>query len=254
MSKSETGGDARMPADAPPTLTMRSPQSALYPPDAAETKLVTLYSHAPHTIRLGMIESADGKAAGPDGSSRSLNGPQDLRILRTLRSQADVVLVGAQTARRERYGDITLPEAMQHARHLDDRTQQVELAIVTRSGNLPPNLDPQHTWIITTTTSSVARKLGPVWQERLIYAGADDISPRTVVRELNRRSMTRILCEGGPTLAAVLLERDLVDDFCLTTSPVVGGAKEPATPAVPKGLTLAHEIEGGGFSIRRWRR
>lgn len=254
MSKSETGGAAGTPADAPATLTMTSPQSVVYLPDAAEAELVALYSQAPRTLRLGMIESTDGKAAGPDGSSRSLNGPQDLRILRTLRSQADVVIVGAQTARRERYGDITLPEPMQRARRLADRSPQVELAIVTRSGNLPPGLDPQHTWIITTTTSFVARKLGAAWRDRMIYAGADDISPRTLVRELNRRSMSRILCEGGPTLAAVLLERDLVDDYCLTTSPVVGGAKEPATPAVPKVLNLAHELEGGGFSIRRWRR
>lgn len=246
MSDDDAGTDA--------TLTMSSPSADVFPPDAAESGLAGLYRQRPQTVRVGMIASTDGKAAGTDGSSRTLNGPADLRILRTLRAQADVVLVGAQTARRERYGVISVPDAMAEQRRRAGLSAHVQLAIVTRSGNLPLGLDPASTWIITTSGSPASHRLDARWGPRTIYAGSHDASPRTIVRELAVRGMTRVLCEGGPTLATALLERNLVDDYCATTSPEPGGESALRTPPVPDGFVLAHELVGGGFTMRRWRR
>ncbi|WP_061965599.1 dihydrofolate reductase family protein [Demequina aurantiaca] len=237
-----------------PTLTQTQPTAATFPPDPSESALATLYRQRPQSVRLGMIESVDGKCAGADGSSRSLNGPEDLRLLRTLRSQADVVVVGAQTARRERYGAITLPEAMRSSRLSAGLDSPVHLAIVTRSGNLPPELDPTSTWVVTTAGSPATHRLGAEWQPRLILSGADNVAPRTMINELALRGLTRVLCEGGPTLAQDLLKRGLVDDYCLTTSPQPGGAQVAQTPPVPPEFHLSHELVGGGFIVRRWRR
>lgn len=242
------------PTDSDATLVMTSPGAETYPPDPAEPGLSKLYRQRPQTVRLGMIQSADGKAAGPDGSSRSLNGPEDLRILLTLRSQADVVLVGAQTARRERYGNIVLPDAMSAARRGAGLSTQPQLAIVTRTGNLPLGLDPASTWLITTVGSAASRRLGPEWASRIIHAGADDVSPRTMIRELASRGMTRVLCEGGPVIAQELFNRSLIDDYCLTLSSKPGGATATQTPPVPLGFSQVHELVGGGFTMRRWRR
>ena len=49
-----------------------------------------------------MIESADG-AAEVDGLSGGLSGPGDREVFGVLRALADVILVGAGTARDERY-------------------------------------------------------------------------------------------------------------------------------------------------------
>ncbi|WP_062212499.1 dihydrofolate reductase family protein [Demequina oxidasica] len=236
------------------TLTQTQPTIATFPPETSESALATLYRQRSQTVRLGMIESVDGKCAGADGSSRSLNGPEDLRLLRTLRSQADVVVVGAQTARRERYDTIKLPDAMSAHRRGAGLSAQVQLAIVTRSGNLPHGLDPATTWIITTAGSPATHRLGPQWQSRLILAGADQASPRTMINELAARGLSRVLCEGGPSLAQELLKRSLVTDYCLTTSPKPGGASAAPTPPVPAGFALTHELVGGGFTIRRWLR
>ncbi|WP_430869108.1 dihydrofolate reductase family protein [Demequina aurantiaca] len=246
MSDKKTSTDA--------TLTQHTPVEKVFPPDAAETGLSLLYRQAPRTVRLGMIQSADGKSSGPDGSSRSLNGPEDLRILRTLRSQADVVLVGAQTARRERYGDITLPPAMASTRRVAGLPDTVALAIVTHTGNLPPDLNPESTWIITTVGSPASRRLDAVWQQRMIYAGSDQLAPRSMIRGLAAHGLTRVLCEGGPTIADELLNKGLVDDYCLTTSELMGGDAATPTPPVPGGFGQVHELTGGGFTIRRWQR
>ena len=49
-----------------------------------------------------MIESADG-AAAVDGLSGGLSGPGDRAVFGVLRALADVILVGAGTAREEKY-------------------------------------------------------------------------------------------------------------------------------------------------------
>lgn len=234
-------------------MSMTLPATTVFAPDVTEAGLRAWYRQPAHTVRLGMIESVDAKAAGPNGSSRSLNGPADLRILRTLRSQADVVVVGGQTARSERYGSITLPEPLRHARTEQGLAPQVHLAIVTRSGDIPAGLNPVTTWIIT-TSGSPATRLGAPWHERIIEAGLDEVDPRTVVTELAARGLSRVLCEGGPGVARRLLSHGIVHDYCLTTSPRTGGAAAPPTPPVPNGFALAHELVGGGFTIRRWQR
>jgi len=225
---------------------------AVIAPDPAETELRRLYHQWPSSVRLGLIRSSDGKAAGPDGSSRSLNGPEDLRILLTLRSWADVVVVGARTARRERYGDITLSRELQLARSAHNDHELPALAIVTGSGTLPPNLNPETTWIITTAAAPAMTRMSAQWRSRLIIAGGDQLSPRTAMQQLEALGMSRVLCEGGPELANALLSRRVITDYCLTLSPLEGGPNAPAIPDVPDGFRREHRLEGGGFAMERW--
>ena len=82
----------------------------LYPPahsDAAPLDLATVYAY-PHRldrpwVRANMVSSIDG-AGSVDGHSAGLSSPPDKQIFALLRAQADVVLVGAGTARAEAYG------------------------------------------------------------------------------------------------------------------------------------------------------
>src|SRR5262245_52892255 len=54
-------------------------------------------------IRANFVTSIDG-AATVDGRSGALGGPADHAVFEILRDLADVVLVGAGTARQENYG------------------------------------------------------------------------------------------------------------------------------------------------------
>lgn len=235
-----------------PTLRLVEPQPMDIGPDASEAQLRLLYPHRPGEMRLGLISSADGKAAGPDGSSRSINGPADLRVLRTLRAAADVVLVGARTARRERYRDITLPYELEVTRSSARQPRMPHLAIVTFGGVLPPELNPETTWIVTTAGSPAAQGASGVWKERLILAGRDALSPRSLGKELHERGLSRVLCEGGPELASQLLARGVIAEYCVTRSPVAGGEDAPLVPDVPPAMRLAHRIAADGFTMERW--
>ena len=48
-----------------------------------------------------------------------------------------------------------------------------------------------------------------------------------IVSALQARGLRRIVCEGGPSLAAQMLDSGLADELCLSTSPIVGGVFLP---------------------------
>ncbi|HEV2368778.1 MAG TPA: dihydrofolate reductase family protein, partial [Acidimicrobiales bacterium] len=86
-------------------------------------------------VRANMISSIDGSIT-VGGRSGRLGGPADRNLFMLLRSLADVVLVGAGTARAERYGPARL-SADHRARRVERGQAPVPvLAVVTASGQL----------------------------------------------------------------------------------------------------------------------
>src|SRR5918993_549206 len=136
-------------------------------------------------VRANMVISLDGAAQGRDGRSGTLSSPADRRVFAMLRGLADVILVGAGTARTEKYG------------------------------------------------------------------------PAAALGELSVRGLTRVLCEGGPHLLAELVIAGLLDELCLTVSPIVrgGGALGAlAGDLVSDGaMQLVHVLEEDGTLLTRWR-
>ena len=55
----------------------------------------------------------------------------------------------------------------------------------------------------------------------VLLTGEDEVDWPQALAELGRRGLQRVLCEGGPSLFAGLTALDLVDELCLTVSPVL---------------------------------
>ncbi len=53
--------------------------------------------------------------------------------------------------------------------------------------------------------------------------GDDQVDLGAVLADLRGRGLTRLLCEGGPTLFASLAGAGLIDELCLTISPLLAG-------------------------------
>ncbi|MGO1334328.1 MAG: dihydrofolate reductase family protein, partial [Cellulosimicrobium funkei] len=91
-----------------PALDVLLPAAEHLPPDPREDRLAALYAYGTpvrgaSVVRANMVASVDGAAWGPDERSGSINDDADWRVFRVLRALADVVLVGAGTARAEGY-------------------------------------------------------------------------------------------------------------------------------------------------------
>ncbi|ANI41663.1 pyrimidine reductase family protein [Mycolicibacterium vaccae] len=228
--------------------------TTLVPGDAAEDHG---YRPAPPGVRANMIFSADASAAF-GGRAGPLSCPTDYRLLLALRAYADVVLVGAGTARAEGYGPVRLrAEHRAQRRELGLGDDPPPIAVVSRSGRLPETLfdSPVRPILVTSATGRTDEPRCDV-----IVSGDDTVDIAHAIGELKRRGMHRILCEGGPTLLDELVTADLVDELCVTLAPRLAG-HQPVGRSAPAGLTEPTDmtlerllVDPGGFLYLRYAR
>ncbi len=225
------------------------------PSAEASTFIAERYARddAPY-VRLNMITSVNGAAAGADGTSDTLTSRVDRTILGAIRDDADVVLVGAQSVRAEGY---VLPRT-------------ALLAVVTRSGSLGGHrLDASNDIVnrrvlIVCPEGSPADRdgvhLGAGIEAEVVpvaVAAGDSLAPEAIITALRARGLQRIVCEGGPALASQFVEAGVIDEYCLTVAPTVEAASAPLfavrADARPDTEVAGMLVDAAGFSYLRLR-
>lgn len=186
--------------------------------DSSRERLLEWYRPTlPLSLRLNLVTSVSGSAAGSDGTSESLTSIADRRILGVIRELSDVVLVGAQSVRAEGYV----------------RPRRAPLAVVTGSGDLEGHRIggdgdlPQV--IVLCPASAVSRVSHTLANADIIVVPDTDgrMAPHEIIGALRQQGFDSIVCEGGPSLARQLIVAGLVDEVCLTTSPRLTGVTLP---------------------------
>ena len=191
-------------------------------------------------LRTNFVSTVDGAAHDDSGVTASLGGDADHEVFQLLRRLADVVMVGAGTARIEKY-----------------RTSSTPLALVSRRLDIPDELVGPDLIVITMTDAPADRIAS------LRAAGVDvmahgeiEIDWTAVLAELDARGWRHVLCEGGPTLHGDLVTQDLVDEVCLTIAPTMTSGDAPriahSRHPVTHGMTLAHAVPVGDVLLTRW--
>lgn len=208
-------------------------------------------------LRLNMVASADG-AAWLDGRSGGLSGRGDKRIFGILRGLADVVLVGAATVRAEGYGAVRPRESWRAIRA--GRPAAPPLAVISRGLELDlegPLVTEAvaPTILITCESAPAARRKAAEEVADVLVAGDGSVDMRRALAGLRERGLTRVLCEGGPRVNAQLAADNLVDEVCLTVSPLlVGGDAARILAGGPSHarLRLGHVLEEEGVLFCRY--
>jgi riboflavin biosynthesis pyrimidine reductase len=173
-------------------------------------------------IRANMIASADGAGAAA-GLSRGLQTPGDNRVFAALRDLADVVLVGWATAATENYGPARLPH---ETRRRWGMRPELPIAVITRSLQLDTSsrlFTDNRPLVVTCGTSSKQRRAEIADRADVIVCGDSDIDYGEVRHVLATRGLTRVLCEGGPTILSRVLAAGELDELCITLSPRIVG-------------------------------
>lgn len=190
-------------------------------------QLVDLYDYPTGDglyVRANMIGSLDG-AATVTGLSGGLGGDGDRAVFSAMRANADVILVGAGTVRAERYHGAHLPVGLRQRRQVRGQAEVPVIAVVTASGSVDPSLplfnESEVAPIVVTSTSGAAAVTRQIPGAQVIVT--DDsatVDLHAALQALHGRGLSRVLCEGGPSLLGTLLGAGLVDELCLTTAPV----------------------------------
>ncbi len=225
------------------------------------SELAGLYADAPNGVRANMIFSADGAVAFR-GRAGTLSCAADQNLLRDLRAFADVILVGAGTARAEQYGSTRFTAAQEALRGAHRGLAPPPIAVVTQTGQLPPTLFIEATSTpILVTSASAARthSLNDDPRCRLLVAGEDTVDVEAAIQQLRTLGMPRILCEGGPTLLDQLVEADVIDEICVTIAPLLAGNqpighRTPSRQPLPASLELRHALLCDSYIFLRYRR
>ncbi|MFP3899278.1 MAG: pyrimidine reductase family protein [Acidimicrobiia bacterium] len=225
----------------------------------------------PHADRpwvlANMIATVDGAATDSAGRSGGLGGAADRRLFRATRAVADVIVAGAATVLVEDYGPPRTPTAVQRRRRADGRSARPRLAVVSGSLALDPASrlfsDPSaRPLVLTCRHPDPARRAALTEVADIVEVDAGvpgALDWRLALAELRREGHAVALVEGGPLSNGQLLADDLVDEVCLTLSPVVVGgdasriARGP-TPGVLRPLRLDRVLEEDGFLFLRYLR
>ncbi|MDI3314476.1 MAG: pyrimidine reductase family protein [Mycobacterium sp.] len=207
-----------------------------------DAELLALYDYpAEHRgiwLRANMITSLDG-AAAVKGTTGGLGGSGDRLVFHLLRELADVILVGAGTVRIENYSGARPSIAQRQRRQTRGQTEVPPLAIVTGSGRLDRDL-PVFTrtevapLVLTSTAAAAETRRRLAGLADVIACSGEDataVDEAAILVALESRGLRRVLTEGGPMLLSAFVDRDLLDELCLTIAPViVGGQTQRLTP------------------------
>lgn len=175
-------------------------------------------------VTLKMALTLDGKAATKTGDSRWITGEPARELVHRWRDELDAVLVGVGTVLADD------PQLTARGPKLDDREPlrviadslartPVTAQAVTGPGKCLVAVGPK----ASAQRVNALRDGGAEVVE--IGAGADGrLSLPELFAQLGQRDLMSVLCEGGPVLAAGLVQAGLVDKYCLFYAPKLVGA------------------------------
>jgi riboflavin biosynthesis pyrimidine reductase len=212
-------------------------------------------------VRANMVASVDG-AISLDGRSQPISGDSDWFLFGLQRALADVILVGAGTARAEGYGPGRARPEFASLRENAGQPAAPTLALVTASGKL----DPSATYfggtsraIVVTCGAAPAERIDPIREVAdIVVSGDDSVDLGGALEALRERGMRCILTEGGPSLLGALATHDLIDEVVATISPsLIGGDARRmvvGAPGAVRDLELVGLLEDAGALFTHYQR
>jgi diaminohydroxyphosphoribosylaminopyrimidine deaminase / 5-amino-6-(5-phosphoribosylamino)uracil reductase len=194
-------------------------------------------------VQLKIAVSGDGLIAPGDGAPRWVTGPEARQFAHLLRARADAILVGRKTVADDN------PELTCRLPGLHGRSPR--RVILDAKFRTPPSAKMFRTAARVPVTifgerESAPPQYPPGVETRRAPTGADgQLSLAAVLADLSANGVTRVLVEGGPTIAAAFLDADLIDEVVIGRGTEALGSRG-RKPAGSRGLEILAETA-------RWR-
>lgn len=160
-----------------------------------------------------------------------LSSPEDWREVYRLRASCGAILVGAETVRKDNPSLVIRDEALRNQRIADGLSPDIVKVTLSRTGDLSPGL----------------RFFSEGGGEKIVFLSADapverrktlesvatvvvlaEVSASSVVAELARRGIEKLMVEGGSHVLGMFFAEGMVDQFRLAVAPFLVG--QPGAP------------------------
>jgi diaminohydroxyphosphoribosylaminopyrimidine deaminase / 5-amino-6-(5-phosphoribosylamino)uracil reductase len=191
-------------------------------------------------VQLKIAVSADGLIAPGDGAPRWVTGPEARQFAHILRARADAILVGRRTVADDN------PELTCRLPGLEGRSpRRVVLDAKFRTPTTTKMFSTAEQVPVTIfgDTRSVAPDYPKGVEVRRMPAAADGrLNLAVALESLAAEGVTRVLVEGGPTIAGAFLDADLVDEVVIGYGTEALGANG-RMPVGDKGLEFLRQAD-----------
>jgi len=175
-------------------------------------------------VHLKMAVSLDGKVATVNGDSRWITGEAARARAHELRHQSDAIMIGGSTARAD---DPLLTD-----RSGRERRRPLVRVVVEQYLRLSPESQLAQTTaeaplIIFACGDADEAGLNALQSrgvEVIMQSSAIDFG--SILDELGKRSIQRVLLEGGPSLAGLFMEAGLINKFTFFIAPIIIGGQD----------------------------
>ena len=189
-------------------------------------------------VLINMVSSLDGRTTA-QGKAARIGSEADRQVMRTLRSKADAVMIGANTLRAERLS-LGLDEFLSGSQPL--------AVVVAGTGDVPleTNLiahERQEVLVIAAQDAPedhMARLRSYAHVLRVPASPSGGVDLEEALESLKtERGVELLLVEGGPRLNHSLISEDLVDELLLTLAPKLLGGECPDALTLLTGRELS---------------
>jgi len=185
-------------------------------------------------MHLKMAISLDGKVATTSGDSRWITGEAARARVHELRHQYDAIMIGGRTARID---DPLLTDRSGNKRRRPLVRVVIEQYLrVSPESQLAQTTDaaPVLVFACADADDDALNALRSRGVEVVAQASVLDLT--SVLEDLGKRSLQSVLVEGGPSLAALLLEAGLIDKVTFFVAPIIVGGQDAPSAIAGSGV------------------
>ena len=217
------------------------------------TQLNEAYIHFMRTgrpfVHLKMAVSLDGKVATASGESRWITGEAARARAHDMRHQYDAIMVGGRTVRVD---DPLLTDRSGKVRRRPLVRVVIEQYLRTPAKSQLAQTTDAAPVIIFACAEADSDSLDALRRRGVeVVAQGSALDLASVVDHLGKRLLQSVLVEGGPSLAALLLEAGLVDKVTFFVAPmIIGGQDAPSAIAGAGAEKMAEAVRLERIEVR----
>jgi diaminohydroxyphosphoribosylaminopyrimidine deaminase/5-amino-6-(5-phosphoribosylamino)uracil reductase len=217
------------------------------------TQLNEAYIHFMRTgrpfVHLKMAVSLDGKVATASGESRWITGEAARARAHDMRHQYDAIMVGGRTVRVD---DPLLTDRSGKVRRRPLVRVVIEQYLRTPAKSQLAQTTDAAPVIIFACAKADSDSLDALRRRGVeVVAQGSALDLASVVDHLGKRLLQSVLVEGGPSLAALLLEAGLVDKVTFFVAPmIIGGQDAPSAIAGAGAEKMAEAVRLERIEVR----